>query len=419
MYSFFRSFLKKKYSTSENSLFYGLGMFMFSASSIVLLISVTRILGAFLSGVFSIGWAVCQQMLTVGQFGSRNVQVSDLDENFKFTDFLLSKLITIPLMLMLSLMYSNFIKLNHQETIIALVLTLLMSSEVIADVFAGFFQKNEKLAFTGLSYFFRVLTYDILFVLILIVFKNITLSIVIASISSYLWLILIDFKIIIEYFNLDFKFRVNNIVSIYKVCFSIFIGLFLTNYIVNIPKNSIAIHLSTESQAVYNILAMPSFIISLLFQMIVVPYYTSIASIFRDNILKFIRTIMNITLAIFCLTILFVVAGIYIGLPLMTLIFNIDINHFDFVFGILIISGGLSSISIFYIYLLTLINKTKFITYIYCANALISTFLGDYLVKFYELKGAGLTYLFSTAFNSSILIIIVMHYVFVKYKKFK
>ena len=212
MYSFFRSFLKKKYSTSENSLFYGLGMFMFSASSIVLLISVTRILGAFLSGVFSIGWAVCQQMLTVGQFGSRNVQVSDLDENFKFTDFLLSKLITIPLMLMLSLMYSNFIKLNHQETIIALVLTLLMSSEVIADVFAGFFQKNEKLAFTGLSYFFRVLTYDILFVLILIVFKNITLSIVIASISSYLWLILIDFKIIIEYFNLYFKFRVNNIV---------------------------------------------------------------------------------------------------------------------------------------------------------------------------------------------------------------
>ena len=153
--------------------------------------------------------------------------------------------------------------------------------------------------------------------------------------------------------------------------------------------------------------------------MIVVPYYTSIASIFRDNILKFIRTIMKITLAIFCLTILFVVAGIYIGLPLMTLIFNIDINHFDFVFGILIISGGLSSISIFYIYLLTLINKTKFITYIYCANALISTFLGDYLVKFYELKGAGLTYLFSTAFNSSILIIIVMHYVFVKYKKFK
>lgn len=394
-------------------------MLMFSASSIVLLVSVTRTSGAFLSGVFSIGWAVCQQMLTVGQFGSRNVQVSDLDENFKFTDFLLSKLITIPLMLLLSLMYSLFIKLNSQETTIALVLTLLMSSEVIADVFAGFFQKNEKLAFTGLSYLFRVLTYDIIFVLTLIVYKNITLSIIIASISSYLWLILIDFKIIKEYFNLDFKFRANNIITIFKVCFSIFIGLFLTNYIVNIPKNSIAIHLSSESQAVYNILAMPSFIISLLFQMVVVPYYTSIASIFRKNILKFITTIMNITLAILCLTVLFVLAGVYIGLPVMSLIFNIDINHFKFVFGVLIISGGLSSISIFYIYLLTLINKTKFITYIYCANALISTFLGDYLVKIYQLKGAGLTYLFSTTFNSSILIIIVMHYILVKYKKNK
>ena len=76
-----------KFSKKSNSLLYTVGMMVFSFSSVLLLLVVTRILGKSEAGIFSIGWAICQQMLTIGLFGTRNVQVSDIDDNYRFSDF--------------------------------------------------------------------------------------------------------------------------------------------------------------------------------------------------------------------------------------------------------------------------------------------------------------------------------------------
>ena len=185
-----------KFSKKSNSLLYTVGMMVFSFSSVLLLLVVTRILGKSEAGIFSIGWAICQQMLTIGLFGTRNVQVSDIDDNYRFSDFFSLKIISIVMMLMGSIIYSFLLHLSEVEIQVSFLLSVLMSSEAFADVFAGYFQKNDKIGIVGLSYIIRVLMYDLLFIISLFVFRSITLSISIAICVSYLWLLVFDFTLI-------------------------------------------------------------------------------------------------------------------------------------------------------------------------------------------------------------------------------
>ncbi len=84
--------LNKKVSLKENTLWYTMGTMCSSATSFLLMIYVTRILGVDEAGVFSISYSVGQLMLSIGWFGTRQFQVSDINEEFKFSDYLSLKL---------------------------------------------------------------------------------------------------------------------------------------------------------------------------------------------------------------------------------------------------------------------------------------------------------------------------------------
>ena len=293
-----------KFSKKSNSLLYTVGMMVFSFSSVLLLLVVTRILGKSEAGIFSIGWAICQQMLTIGLFGTRNVQVSDIDDNYRFSDFFSLKIISIVMMLMGSIIYSFLLHLSEVEIQVSFLLSVLMSSEAFADVFAGYFQKNDKIGIVGLSYIIRVLMYDLLFIISLFVFRSITLSISIAICVSYLWLLVFDFTLIRRTENM-FCFDLSGLKRVIRSSIAICVSAFLTNYIVNIPKNSIALYLNNTMQTYYNILAMPSFIISLFASVIIVPMYTDIAFLAYNDMKKFVKKIIKIQGLLIILTLLF------------------------------------------------------------------------------------------------------------------
>lgn len=391
-----------KFSKKSNSLLYTVGMMVFSFSSVLLLLVVTRILGKSEAGIFSIGWAICQQMLTIGLFGTRNVQVSDIDDNYRFSDFFSLKIISILMMLMGSIIYSFLLHLSEVEIQVSFLLSVLMSSEAFADVFAGYFQKNDKIGIVGLSYIIRVLMYDLLFIISLFVFRSITLSISIAICVSYLWLLVFDFTLIRRTENM-FCFDLSGLKRVIRSSIAICVSAFLTNYIVNIPKNSIALYLDNTMQTYYNILAMPSFIISLFASVIIVPMYTDIAFLAYNDMKKFVKKIIKIQGLLIILTATFLVLGELIGVPIINFLYGVDINLYRLEFGILIVSGGFSSLATFYVYIITVFSKSKFLFWVYGLVSILSTLFGNYLVQNFELFGATLIYFFSTLLISLLL----------------
>lgn len=386
---------------------YTVGMMVFSFSSVLLLLVVTRILGKSEAGIFSIGWAICQQMLTIGLFGTRNVQVSDIDNNYRFSDFFSLKIISILMMLMGSIIYSFLLHLSEVEIQVSFLLSVLMSSEAFADVFAGYFQKNDKIGIVGLSYIIRVLMYDLLFIISLFVFRSVTISISIAICVSYLWLLVFDFTLIRRTENM-FCFDLGGLKRVIRSSIAICVSAFLTNYIVNIPKNSIALYLNNTMQTYYNILAMPSFIISLFASVIIVPMYTDIAFLAYNDMKKFVKKIIKIQGLLIILTATFLVLGELIGVPIINFLYGVDINLYRLEFGILIVSGGFSSLATFYVYIITVFSKSKLLFLVYGLVSILSTLFGNYLVQNLELFGATLNYFISTLLISFSLLFIIL-----------
>lgn len=398
---------KINFSKKANNLLYTIGMMVFSFSSVLLLLVVTRVLGKSEAGIFSIGWAICQQMLTIGLFGTRNVQVSDIDNNYRFSDFFSLKIISILMMLMGSIIYSFLLHLSEVEIQVSFLLSVLMSSEAFADVFAGYFQKNDKIGIVGLSYIIRVLMYDLLFIISLFVFRSVIISISIAICVSYLWLLVFDFTLIRRTENM-FCFDLGGLKRVIRSSIAICVSAFLTNYIVNIPKNSIALYLNNTMQTYYNILAMPSFIISLFASVIIVPMYTDIAFLAYNDMKKFVKKIIKIQGLLIILTATFLVLGELIGVPIINFLYGVDINLYRLEFGILIVSGGFSSLATFYVYIITVFSKSKLLFLVYGLVSILSTLFGNYLVQNLELFGATLNYFISTLLISFSLLFIIL-----------
>lgn len=407
MYSFF---INQKMSLLKNTIWYSIGSLSYSLSSFLLLIIVSRELGNYSTGVFSIGWAISQLVYAIGLFGLRNFQVSDTSGKFKFEDYLFTKFFSVIFMFIGMFINSIYLDLSFEKITISFLLTCLMFCEVLADLFAGYFQTAEKLFIAGQSYLFRVIGYDIIFFIVIILTKNLELSLLGAIIFSFTWLFIFDFQIIYKLRGFKIQFNLKKSMIILRNCFPIFLSAFLTNYIVNIPKNNIELYSSENIQAVYNILSMPSSVITLMISFIMVPLYTRITNLWKNrDYNKLNSMLLKMSFLITVVTIIIILLGRLVGLYLMSIIFNLNLNSFSLEFTVLLIAGGINSLINLLVFLLTVYKKQSLLSYVYLFAVIAASLYTPYLVKRISILGGSVSYFLSVSLIAMILIIIVVN----------
>ena len=94
----------------------------YSASTFLMLLVTTNLMGAYAGGIFSIALTIGQQLVTVGYFNVRTFQVSDVKGQFAFRDYFTSRMLTTGVMFAAGIIvflptFLNFIFLS--EMIIA------------------------------------------------------------------------------------------------------------------------------------------------------------------------------------------------------------------------------------------------------------------------------------------------------------
>lgn len=400
-----------------NTLWYPLGMMMFSASSIILLIFITRFFGSVDSGIFAISWAVCQQMYSLGLFGTRNYQIADVENKFSFSQYYSSKFFSAILMLIGCIIYGLVLKLSWPKLLMSFLLTFLMIGEVFADVFAGHLQKMDRNAQIGKSYFFRILLYDVLFIFICFLFNNIYLAILFSTLISFSWIWIVDYYYIVKDENSKNKEKVHLTVNFKNVlieCIPILLSAFLTNFIINIPKNAIELYSTNQLQAVYNILFTPTSIIALVSSIIFMPMYTKISQDwYKKRYKDFLKKITNVVIFICLFTIVVLIIAYFLGIPVLSFVYNVELAKYKFQFLLLVLSGGIVSISWLLVYLLTVFNRQILLVYIYGFVSVVSNLLSNYLVKLSAIEGASISYFLSSLFINILLVWCVV----VEYKK--
>lgn len=380
----------------KDFLFNTIGSIIYALNSVILLMLVVQIVGAEKGGIFSIAFTISQTLAVVGNFEMRVFQVTD--NKYKFQDFFLSRIITSLVMILGAVGWIVFNSYSKEKIFIIIILCCYRLSDSFGDVIEGYYQHENKLYLSGIFVSLRSGIPTIIFVISLILSRNLAISCLLLFVSAMVALLVIDF------YTLTIKDRVafsggsiNASADIIKNCFPLFVGAFLSTYTANAPKYAIDKFLNEEMQTYYSIIFMPSFAINLVSGFIFKPFLLDISNMWEKREVRRINGIIfKMGMLISTITLMGIVCGAIIGIPVLQLIYGVDdLQIYKVHFLFILFGGGISAVNAFLYHILIVMRKQNYIFGVYFIIFLETVFMSNNLVKNFQITGATLAYIIS------------------------
>lgn len=373
------------------------GSMLMAFQSVIMLMILTRTLGLVEAGVFTIAYANANLFLTIGKYGMRYFQVSDVKNQFTFAEYRLSRIVTSAAMIAVSVAYTLYAAVSNgytaEKTQVILWMCLFKVVDVIEDVYHGLYQRKNRLDVASKILTLRMILTIIVFGLGLVILRDLLLSLIIATILTTLLFIL---SIRWTYSGIQIgneRVEKRNILLLLKVCFPLFAGSFLSFYIGNAPKYAIDARLTDELQACYGFIAMPVFVIGLLNNFIFNPMLFHISVLWNEKKVKafVLKTIFQ-TGVVVLITIVCMVGAWLIGIPVLSWLYNTDLAPYKAELLILLLGGGFLGLSGLLNAVITIIRYQKSLMWGYAVMAVLAYIFSDRIVKQYEMMGAAALY---------------------------
>lgn len=365
--------------------------------SVIMLMVLTRALGLQEAGIFTIAYANANLFLTIGKYGMRNFQVSDVNEQFTFNDYLSSRIVTLTAMVSVSVAYvlyagyANSYTADKSMTIIWMC--LLKAVDAIEDVYHGLYQQKNRLDIAGKALTLRMFITILLFAFCVIFSKSLLASVIVSTIASFAVFIIFTFWTFGAFDVSDVRIKLDNAVSILKSSFPLFVSAFLSMYIGSAPKYAIDANLNDELQACYGFIAMPVFIIGVLNGFIFNPVLYKMSVFWNErDIKRFVRRVLTQMCIIFMITDA-CIAGAYVcGIPVLSWLYNTELSSYRSELLVLLAGGGFFALAGFFNIVLTIMRCQKSLMVGYAVVALAACLLSDGIVAKYGISGAAMLY---------------------------
>lgn len=373
------------------------GSMLMAFQSVIMLMILTRTLGLVESGIFTIAYANANLFLTIGKYGMRYFQVSDLKKQFTFAEYRASRVITSVAMVVVSAVYviyaasANGYSMEKAQVIFWMCLFKVV--DVMEDVYHGLYQQENRLDVAAKAMTLRIAITIVIFVVGLIVFKDLLLALILATIAATVVCVLLTKWTYGTFKQKSNRMDKKSLVLLLKLCFPLFAGSFLSFYIGNAPKYAIDAILTDELQACYGFIAMPVFVIGLLNNFIFNPILYQMSSLWeRGKVREFLkRTLLQI--GIVALITLVCIAGAWLlGIPVLSWLYNTDLSPYKTELLILLLGGGFLGLSGLLNTIITIIRFQKSLMWGYALIATLAFLFSDKVVKRYEMMGASVLY---------------------------
>lgn len=387
----------------KNFILNSIGAVLYSFTSLFYMIIATRIVGTNGAGLFTFAFSTANLLQVVGIYAGRAYQVTENKENITDSDYFYNRIISCSFMLIIGLLFCFLEGYAVFKIGIILLLIVYKMLDAFAEHYYAILQKNDDLYKVGISLIIKGVLGVVLFLLINILTKNIFL----ACISLVILNLIVTFTY--DYFNsrkvkqVITKFNLKNVISIYLAGFWIFIQTFLMQYILNASRYSIDKYFADDYQTIFGIILMPASLMILVSQFIIQPYLIRI----KDYISKKEFNCLNKLILKICIFILLIgalslVAAYFLGIPILELVYNLNLKDYKTELLIIIMASIIYSISFILNNALIALRKTLAPAICYLIVAVIEFFLVNYLVIKYVLFGASISY-----FISMLLILII------------
>lgn len=368
-----------------------------ASEAVILLAVITRTNGIYDAGILTIAFAVANLLSTVGKFGIRNYQVTDVDGRFGFETYLGARIVTVCLMMLASFCYILygyiFKEYAWDKAGIIFFMCMVYAVEAFEDVFAGQYQRIGRLDMGGKIFTVRWALILSLFSMLLVFTHNLFYTSLISMLISILCCIVL---LCITYRRVVVKKICISFIGTKKLlwyCSPLFGAAFLQFYLINAPKYAIDTYLTEEIQACYGFVAMPVFVIGLLNSFIYQPQLVRMAIQWREHdYYSLKRGIWKQIYIITAITIVCLIGAYAFGVPVLSWLYHTDLFNYKTELLVLMLGGGFLAVVGLFCVILTIIRRHKWILYCYAIVSLMAILTVGQVVKIYGSKGAAMAY---------------------------
>ena len=361
----------------------------------VLTIVVTQLAGAEQAGMFSLAFVTALLLMFVGNYGVRNFQASDLDEEYSFADYQANRVLTVVIMLVAGITYCKFRGYTDQMWLMSLGVYLYKAVDALADVYEGRLQQVDKLYLAGISQAFRSAAALIGFSLALLITRNVGVSSIVMAVIAALTFVVFTFPLAQLETPKSRSANAKRVIALLKQCFPLFVALFMYNLIDNMPKFVMEGALSYDNQLYYNALYFPAHAILLTSGFIYKPMLLKMANAWADPSKRKKFDLIIVVMFVIIVGITAVVAGAmsWFGLAIMSFLYGIDFEQYRGLCFVMLAAGGVTAGIEFLYQVITVLRRQRAVTKLYLITFGFSLFVPVLLVNFTGLPGAVIGYL--------------------------
>ncbi len=370
-----------KSNNLKNFIWNMIGTSLSSFVSLFFLIIVTRINGIEISGSFSFYFTISLILFTIATYGGRLYQVSDLKNEYIFNEYFSSRFLSSTISLLAIIIFALIKKYTGAQFIILLLMFIPKIIETFCEVLFAILQKNERLDIVGKSLTIKIVGGVIIFLILDVLFKNIS----IALLGYALWYIIIAIFYDFKKFKSVYNEKIIFLKSSFKILLTtkyIFLFSLLLILIINIPRYMVDLFLNTKEQGYFGIIIMLPSAISLVGQFIIQPSINSITKLYYDKKHKeYMKVLKKFYLYITVFSLFTMIALYYIGPWFFKLIYGLNFNDYKIALVIAIGAGALNVFTTIISTMLTIMRKTKIQFILYSITLLLGVLLSYVLVK--------------------------------------
>ncbi len=393
------------------------GSFVNALSSVFLLAIVTRVLGPVEGGIFSIAFALAQQLLTVSNFETGTYYITDAENKIGFDIHVATKLLLFTASILAAVVIA-LTKYTPYKAAVVILVCIFKGADAFSGLFSGFLQRQGRLDISGRSLAFRVLLSLILFTVVTIVSKNLIFASASCIVFAIIWFLIYDIRYIKTFIKIKATWNFKLMFRLLIGCLPMFLGTFLLTYIINQPKFVIDSILDEITQNKFGIIFMPSAVICLLGMFIYRPLLTSLTDVWKEKQhISFLVKILKIVGVILGLTILCVIAARFLGIPFLTLIYGENISGLEIHLCLIILGGGMYALSTL-LYNAIVIMRHQYVMLIaYVIAYIVSLVITTPLVESLNILGASISYLVVTTILALLMATLFLLFVFMDKRK--
>ena len=351
-----------------------------SFQTMLLLVFITRFGTDADSAAFVMAYAAGNLLFNIGKYGVRHFQVTDSTEQYSFRDYISARFVSLAVMAAAVVLFilTGVVSRGYTfvKAAVVLLICLYKGIEAAEDVFHGRMQQQGRLDIAGRILFIRISSFILCYAVLFVLTRNILLTTAAATALAAILAVILN-RSVWDSFR-DTSSSPSKTRQLLKACAPLCLTMLLNMYLANAPKYIIDGRVTDTLQAQFNIIFMPVFVLALLGTFIYQPELKSMGEARKDKQIASLRKkILRLTLLTLAVTVPVVIAGAFLGIPVLELIYKKPLAFLRPQLILFILCGCLIALINLYGMVLIAFRHQGILTVVYLLSSLVLFLFGS------------------------------------------